>query len=77
MNTWIVGKAPIGFYKRQAEAGPVEKTFFLKGRIMAGQADLKENQFGLKDFMWLTKQEIEKHVDGKFYHAIKNMMSDR
>jgi large subunit ribosomal protein L46 len=82
MNTWIVGYAPVGYYKPQAKVitspdSPIEKTFFMKGRILAGQADLTGNQFGWKDFMWLTKQEMEKRFDRKFFDAIKNTMSDR
>jgi large subunit ribosomal protein L46 len=84
MNTWIVGHVPAGHIIRQPQlAGdsspekPGEKTFFMRGRIMAGQADLKGNQFGLSDFNWLTKQEVEKVLDRKYFEAVKNMMSDR
>jgi len=84
MNTWLVGHAPIGHYitiPRLSENGslqkPGEKTFFMKGRIMAGQANLAENIYGLEDFKWLTKQEVEKHVGLKYYSWIKNMLADR
>jgi large subunit ribosomal protein L46 len=49
----------------------------MKGRIMAGQVDLKENMFGLSDFKWLTKQEVQKHVGNKYWSYVKNMMGDR
>jgi large subunit ribosomal protein L46 len=84
MNTWIVGNVPIGHHVRKLRSttdGAIErqgeKTFFLRGRIMAGQADLKENLFGLSDYKWLTKQEVEKHVAPKYFSQVKNMMSDR
>ncbi len=84
MNTWIVGHVPIGHhtvkprYTPSSELEkPGEKTFFMKGRIMAGQADLKGNLFGLSDFKWLTKQEVEKHVADKYWSYVKNMLADR
>ncbi|KAL3419162.1 50s ribosomal subunit l30 [Phlyctema vagabunda] len=85
MNTWVVGHAPITHFIRQPffktaksdfeRAG--EKTFFLKGRIMAGQADLKNNVFGVQDFRWLTKQELEKRLGDGFYSSIKNALEER
>jgi large subunit ribosomal protein L46 len=85
MNTWIVGRVPVGHHitkpRYSPESGELEKqgirTFFMKGRIMAGQADLKGNIFGLNDFKWLTKQEVEKHVASKYWSYVKNMMDDR
>jgi large subunit ribosomal protein L46 len=84
MNTWIVGHAPIGHYVKQPRFKSDEslelegeKTFFMKGRIMAGQADLKGNLFGLEDFKWLTKEEVKRYVSPKYYSSVKNMMSDR
>jgi large subunit ribosomal protein L46 len=88
MNTWIVGNAPIGHLRvdhRPNEATDVvngarklgDKTFFMKARIMAGQADLKGNSFGLKDFKWLAKEEIQKHVTPKYWNAIRNMFPER
>lgn len=84
MNTWIVGHTPAGCFiskprfsddSMPVEAG--EKIFFMRGRIMAGQADLNGNLFGLNDFKWLTKQEVGKYVDSKYFSAIEKMMSDR
>lgn len=80
MNTWLVGHAPVGHYISLpfAEASkPGEKTFFMKARIMAGQANLKDNMFGMEDFKWLTKQEVEKHVGKKYYSWVKNMLAER
>jgi large subunit ribosomal protein L46 len=85
MNTWIVGHAPVGHYINKpwlAEDGktvtkPGEKTFFLKGRIMAGQADLKGNLFGLEDYKWLTRQEVQGAVGPKYWSWVKNMLPVR
>lgn len=85
MNTWIVGHVPVGHHiirpRFDPESGALEKqgsrTFFMKGRIMAGQANLEGNKFGLTDFKWLTKQEVEKHVADKYYSYVKNMLADR
>ena len=84
MNTWIVGRVPVAHMVKQ----PVfdenaerkrrgEKIFFLKGRIMAGQADLKGNKMGYKDFHWLTKEELMEKLDEDYYHSVRSMMADR
>ncbi|KIX03658.1 uncharacterized protein Z518_07211 [Rhinocladiella mackenziei CBS 650.93] len=52
-----------------------EKTFFMKARIMAGQADLSaaENN-DVEDFRWLLKEEIEKAVHPDYWIRIRNML---
>ncbi|KAH7419613.1 39S mitochondrial ribosomal protein L46-domain-containing protein, partial [Cadophora sp. MPI-SDFR-AT-0126] len=89
MNTWIIGHVPIGHHvvpptytKTEPEAStsqlqhPGSKTFFMKGRIMAGQADLAANAFGLTDFKWLTKEEVKKHVSTRYWSYVQNMLAD-
>ncbi|PGH15447.1 hypothetical protein AJ79_02424 [Helicocarpus griseus UAMH5409] len=87
MNTWMVGYHPIGHYiynlrkpKPNPETGIElrgEKTFFLKGRIMAGQADVVGNTLGVKDFKWLSKDEIPKYVLPVYWSWVKNMLENR
>ena len=54
-----------------------EKTFFMKGRIMAGQANLDANKLGLTQFRWLTKGEIQGLVSPRYWAAVRNMLVDR
>ncbi|KAF2112552.1 39S mitochondrial ribosomal protein L46-domain-containing protein [Lophiotrema nucula] len=87
MNTWVIGNVPIGHHEHkhlpeylqkaenQKELGL--KTFFMKVRIMAGQADLKDNKLGLTDFKWLAKEEIEKSVEERYWKSVKNMLAER
>ncbi|KAF7717610.1 39S mitochondrial ribosomal protein L46 [Penicillium ucsense] len=87
MNTWMVGFHPAGHHvytNRKPHVdqatGAVthgEKTFFMKTRIMAGQADLSSSAEKLKDFKWLSKDEIPKYVLPQYYSHIKNMLADR
>ncbi|KAI0389876.1 39S mitochondrial ribosomal protein L46-domain-containing protein [Xylariaceae sp. FL0594] len=84
MNTWLVGRAPVAHIVRQPQYNEDtslkargEKIFFLKGRIMAGQADLTNNSLGLKDFSWFTKEELRTKLPGDYFRAVKNMMADR
>jgi large subunit ribosomal protein L46 len=51
-----------------------EKTFFMKGRIMAGQADIKANELDVEDFKWLTKEEVQKEVSRQYWANVKNML---
>lgn len=93
MNTWVVGNHPVGHRvsdykepsndkeskieekKRMQLLG--EKLFFMRARIMAGQADLKDNMFGLKDFKWLAREEVEQQVQRAYWNDIKNMLPAR
>ncbi|KAK6194311.1 NAD-dependent glutamate dehydrogenase [Pestalotiopsis sp. IQ-011] len=84
MNTWMVGRVPVAHYVKQPEFNEDttvkargEKTFFLKGRIMAGQANLEGNLLGYKDFNWLTKDELKEKFPSAYFRAVKNMMADR
>ncbi|KAI0975986.1 39S mitochondrial ribosomal protein L46-domain-containing protein [Xylaria arbuscula] len=84
MNTWMVGRVPVAHLVKQPQFNEDtslrqrgEKTFFHKGRIMAGQADLKGNKMGLKDFNWLTKDELKEKLGWDYFRAVRNMMADR
>lgn len=84
MNTWIVGRVPVAHLVQQpsvATDGAVkkrgQKTFFLKGRIMAGQADVKGSPLGYTDFKWLTREELEKLLPAEYFRGVRNMMADR
>ena len=79
MNTWLVGRVPVGHHvskpyvhkEDQSLSKSGEKTFFLKARIMAGQADMSANEFGLEDFKWLNKEEIKKLVADKYWSSVR------
>ncbi|KAJ7184177.1 39S mitochondrial ribosomal protein L46-domain-containing protein [Mycena filopes] len=74
MDTWIVARKPIGVYKPPVpESSPEHITFFFKAHIMAGQV---RPQTPLKDFAWVTKQEIEKRVKKDYWEGVKDMLSD-
>lgn len=87
MNTWMVGYHPVAWHSfkppraKKGEATEVEapgnKVFFLKSRIMAGQADLSVNTQNLRDFKWLAKEEIAQYLNTQYYSNIKNMLADR
>ncbi|KAL8914491.1 MAG: hypothetical protein Q9171_000844 [Xanthocarpia ochracea] len=87
MNTWVVGNIPLGHYihnygtaaefKDKSEDLKGEKFFFMKGRIMAGQANLVGNKLGLTDFQWLAKDEMQKTLAPRDWNAVKNILSGR
>lgn len=87
MNTWVVGNMPIGhqvYNYSQAiankdEGGKThgEKVFYMKARIMAGQADLKDNKLGLDDFQWLAREEIQEAIHPRDWNAVKNLLPER
>ncbi len=87
MNTWVVGNIPIGHQVYNYSQGIVneekrsvlrgEKLFFMKARILAGQANLKDNQFGLEDFQWLAKEEIQKAFSSRDWNAVRTILPER
>ena len=54
-----------------------EKLFFMKARIMAGQPELKENAYGLSEWAWLAKEEVEKRVGPGYWSSVRNMLAER
>lgn len=54
-----------------------KKTFFMKARIFAGQADVKDNSYEVEDFKWLSKEEVEKHVTPEYWSSVKNMLVEQ
>jgi len=53
------------------------RIFFMKARIMAGQADLSKNVLGDTEFAWLAKEEVEEKVTPQYWFSIKNMLTER
>lgn len=52
-----------------------EKTFFMKARILAGQADLSIAQNkNIEDFKWVSKEELESLVAPEYWLKVKNML---
>lgn len=51
-----------------------EKTFFIKTRIFAGQANVAQPTQTYEDFAWLTKEEVEAKVHPRYWNRIKNML---
>ncbi|QRV75423.1 39S mitochondrial ribosomal protein L46 [Ceratobasidium sp. AG-Ba] len=71
MDTWIVGRHPIGLHQpKKPETGTV---LFFKAHIFAGQA--KPNGKSVKDFAWLTTEEIREKVAPEYWASIQNMLS--
>ncbi|KAK5174685.1 uncharacterized protein LTR77_001767 [Saxophila tyrrhenica] len=54
-----------------------EKVFFMKGRIMAGQADVSKNEYGDKAFQWLAKEEVQERVHPGYWKSVRNMLTER
>ena len=54
-----------------------QKTFFIKSRILAGQADINSNTMDILDYQWLSKDEIEKLVAPRYWKQVKNMLAER
>ena len=49
----------------------------MKARIMAGQANLTDNKFGLEDFRWLAKEEIKDELEPQDWNPVRNIIIER
>ncbi|KAF9070397.1 39S mitochondrial ribosomal protein L46-domain-containing protein [Rhodocollybia butyracea] len=76
MDTWIVSRNPVGHYKlpKKSSTAKDEIAFFYKAHILAGQ--VQPNLETVKDFAWLTKQEIESRVPQHYWFGVKDILSD-
>ena len=90
MNSWLVGRRPIGFYEQTGgelrnkvlQLGSLQdphvfnllQIFFFKAHIIAGQATPDPNS--VSDFAWLTKEEIQSRVSEEYWLGTKDMLSD-
>lgn len=87
MNIWMVGRHPIAVEQRapmyrkdetSADGLTLKQrganTFYLKGRIMAGQADLENNGYGITDFKWLTREELKEHLQPEVFSSVEKSL---
>jgi len=68
MNIWIITKAPVAHLNQDEQLDQ----FFLKGHIMAGQAQVIEPN--IEDFSWLTKGEVEERLPKEVWEAVKDAL---
>lgn len=80
MNTWTVGQVPVGHISYQFAEPDMgyhgNKVYFLRSRIFAGQCKLQE-QSGIENFGWFTREEIEQKVDPAFWKSISSMLASQ
>ena len=73
MDAWVVSRNPIGVIEPTTSAAE-PYVFVYKAHILAGQA--QPNGKTVKDFAWLTKQEIESRVEKPYWLGVKDMLAD-
>ncbi|KAJ3116955.1 54S ribosomal protein L17 mitochondrial [Nowakowskiella sp. JEL0407] len=61
---WIVGRTPVGFLNEK------KKVFFMKSHWISGPMKLN----GVKEFAWLTKDELKDNLDTDYYNQICDMV---
>ncbi|RMZ91554.1 hypothetical protein DV736_g1197, partial [Chaetothyriales sp. CBS 134916] len=78
---WAFPSGPLLLPPQQAKEGlreaakpKTEKTFFMKARIFAGQANVQQDAQAYQDFKWLTKEEIKTVVDSAYWSRIQDML---
>ncbi|PPQ78152.1 hypothetical protein CVT25_015485 [Psilocybe cyanescens] len=75
MDTWIVGRVPVGVYKPEPLLGSPETViFFHKAHIMAGQVTVDGKN--IKDFCWMSKYEVRNKVPRPYWESVKDILSE-
>lgn len=87
MNTWVVGNLPLTHQIINYAQGPLdtergiekrgEKVFYMKSRIMAGQANLEGNKFGLVDYKWASKEEVQGTISARDWTVVRGVLAER
>ncbi|KAH9247979.1 hypothetical protein BASA81_014392 [Batrachochytrium salamandrivorans] len=76
MDTWFVGKAPVGHIKAVDTKG-TQKTkksiFYMKAHILSGKITPSDDVI---DYAWMTKEELVKQMDPEYYAHVSDMLSD-
>ncbi|KAJ3293727.1 hypothetical protein BCR33DRAFT_712597 [Rhizoclosmatium globosum] len=68
METWAVGKIPIGHVAKSEK----DKTFIMKQLILSGQVDL--NPSVVSEHAWLTKEEMKEKLGKEDFEAIQDVI---
>lgn len=84
MNTWFVGRHPVAYehwdpvFKGDKDNKEIAKrgldVFYLRARIMAGQADLTNNEANTDAFKWLTREELQEHIHPTTFSVVEQTM---
>lgn len=87
MNTWFVGRHPVAYERWEPVYAGKEKkqrlstrgkdVFYLRARIMAGQADLTGNEYGAQAFKWLTREELQTHLHPHTFASVQNTLPEQ
>lgn len=87
MNIWFIGRHPIAYeeWNPVYEGEEGNKTlarrglnvFYLRAKIMAGQADLTNNEYSADAFKWLTREEVQEHVHPNTFESVEKTMPER
>ncbi|BAP69318.1 54S ribosomal protein L17 [Kluyveromyces marxianus] len=70
INTWTVSNTPAGVIQSDKDL-----QFLFKSHIVAGEFKLKDKR-SIKDFAWLTKDEIKTKVNEEYFKEIQYLLAD-
>ncbi|KAI8848718.1 hypothetical protein BC829DRAFT_362341 [Chytridium lagenaria] len=79
LETWMVGKAPVGLSKNSSRKVLVDFvksliTFYMKAHVISGK--MEANADFIKEHAWLTKEEILTKVSPELWDSSKDMLSE-
>lgn len=85
MNTWLIGNIPVAhqlinypealFDVENNVQKRGEKVFYMKGRIMAGQANVEASALGCVDYRWACREEVRECVSPREWSSVRNVIA--
>ncbi|KAI8917074.1 39S mitochondrial ribosomal protein L46-domain-containing protein [Powellomyces hirtus] len=69
LETWVVGKTPVGHL-----VSGNEKIFYMKAHILSGK--IQPNGKLASDYAWATKQELKEYLKPEQYATVSKMMAE-
>lgn len=72
MDIWMVSNLPVAVLP-SVKGG--ERSYVMRGHILAGQPDLSNSSAKGVEFAWLTKEEIQQRVGQKHWDGIQDLLS--
>ena len=81
-DIWVTGRLPVAVSAANdavasGKARPEnKKIFFMKSQLLSGHVDRLLADKTIKDFAWLTKDELAEKMDKRYFEDVKDTLAD-
>lgn len=84
VNTWTVSSTPTAVLKYNKDklvestdsSSDITREYLIKSHIIAGKLDFQNGVNGVKEYKWLTKEEISELTSKDYYEQVNHLLAD-